>query len=116
MPVGANSDALGFCYQPTLWPDLPDFKEAWQAYYTAMGDLAARVMRALAVALGLADSHFDPFIGHPISALRALHYPAIISAPRDKQQRAGAHTDYGSLTILLPQPGSQGLQVQIGDD
>jgi isopenicillin N synthase-like dioxygenase len=115
VPVGANPDALGFCYQPTLWPDLPDFKDAWQAYYTAMEDLAARVMRAFAVALGLDDNHFDPFIGHPISALRARHYPATIGAPREKQQRAAAHTDYGSLTILLPQPGSQGLQVQIGD-
>ena len=27
------------------------------------------------------------------------------------QQRAGAHTDYGSLTILLPQAESSGLQV-----
>jgi isopenicillin N synthase-like dioxygenase len=27
------------------------------------------------------------------------------------QQRAGAHTDYGSLTILLPQPGTSGLQI-----
>mgnify|MGYP000612373395 FL=1 len=27
------------------------------------------------------------------------------------QQRAGAHTDYGSLTILLPQPGTAGLQI-----
>jgi isopenicillin N synthase-like dioxygenase len=25
--------------------------------------------------------------------------------------RAGAHTDYGSLTILLPQPGSKGLEI-----
>lgn len=114
VPAGANPDALGFCYQPTLWPDLPDFQEAWQAYYAAMEDLAARIMRVFAVALGLDDDHFDPFIAHPISALRALHYPATTQAPRDKQQRAGAHTDYGSLTILLPQPRSQGLQVQIG--
>ena len=28
-----------------------------------------------------------------------------------EQQRAGAHTDYGSLTILLPQPETSGLQV-----
>jgi isopenicillin N synthase-like dioxygenase len=27
------------------------------------------------------------------------------------QQRAGAHTDYGSLTILFPQPGTSGLQI-----
>ena len=33
-----------------------------------------------------------------------------------KQQRAGAHTDYGSLTILLPQEGTSGLQIKHGDD
>jgi len=41
-----------------------------------------------------------------------LHYPQTEGVPEEKQQRAGAHTDYGSLTILLPQPGSQGLQIK----
>ena len=112
VPADASQAALDFCYQPTLWPDLPDFRRAWEAYYAAMEDLAARVMGAFAAALKLPEDHFDLFITHPISALRALHYPATVDAPLDKQQRAGAHTDYGSLTILLPQPGSQGLQVQ----
>ena len=49
-------------------------------------------------------------------ALRALHYPATVGQPLEKQQRAGAHSDYGSLTILLPQPGSQGLQIADGDN
>jgi isopenicillin N synthase-like dioxygenase len=115
VPTDAGPDAMGFCYQPTLWPDLPDFRPAWQAYYAAMEDLAARIMRAFAAALGLAEDHFDPFIANPISALRALHYPATQDAPEANQQRAGAHTDYGSLTILLPQPGRQGLQVKQGD-
>ncbi|WP_108815234.1 isopenicillin N synthase family dioxygenase [Loktanella sp. Alg231-35] len=114
VPTDASADAMSFCYQPTLWPDLPGFRAAWEAYYAAMEDLAARVMRAFATALDLREDHFDPFIAHPISALRALHYPATVDVPLDKQQRAGAHTDYGSLTILLPQPGSQGLQVQQG--
>ena len=114
VPPGASAAAMDFCYQPTLWPDLAGFRPAWEAYYTAMEDLAARIMRAFATALDLPEAHFDPFIGQPISALRALHYPANSVAPLDKQQRAGAHTDYGSLTILLPQPGSQGLQVQQG--
>ena len=115
VPDNASAAAMDFCYQPTLWPDLPKFRIAWEAYYNAMEDLAARVMRAFAAALELPKSHFDPFIANPISALRALHYPATVDVPLDKQQRAGAHTDYGSLTILLPQPGSQGLQVQQGD-
>ncbi|MEM9785350.1 MAG: 2OG-Fe(II) oxygenase family protein [Pseudomonadota bacterium] len=111
VPEDAPDAALRFCYQPTIWPELAGFRPAWEAYYAAMEGLAARIMRAFAVALALPEHHFDPFIAHPISALRALHYPMTIDAPLDKQQRAGAHTDYGSLTILLPQPGSQGLQV-----
>ncbi|NCO85805.1 MAG: isopenicillin N synthase family oxygenase [Rhodobacterales bacterium] len=113
VPAGiTDPDALAFCYQPTLWPDLPGFRPAWEAYYRAMEDLAARVMAAFAAALDLPDHHFAPFIGAPVSALRALHYPATRDAPRDCQQRAGAHTDYGSLTILLPQPGSRGLEIR----
>jgi isopenicillin N synthase-like dioxygenase len=111
-PGMTDPDALAFCYQPTLWPDLPGFRAAWEAYYAAMEDLAARVMSAFAEALDLAPDHFDRFIGAPISALRALHYPATTTVPLDRQQRAGAHTDYGSLTILLPQPGSRGLEIR----
>ena len=33
--------------------------------------------------------------------------------PEYGQQRAGAHTDYGSLTILLPQPDTSGLQLKL---
>ncbi|PUB18752.1 isopenicillin N synthase family dioxygenase [Yoonia sediminilitoris] len=115
VPQDAGDDARAFCYQPTLWPDLPGFRPAWEAYYSAMEALAARVMRAFAAALQLPDGYFAPFIAHPISALRALHYPATDTAPLDRQQRAGAHTDYGSLTILLPQPGRKGLQVMRDD-
>ncbi len=110
----SDPQAHQFCYQPTLWPDLPGFRPAWEAYYAAMEDLAARIMAAFAEALGLASDHFASFIGHPISALRALHYPATDGAPLPDQQRAGAHTDYGSLTILLPQPLSRGLEIMTG--
>ena len=115
VPAGASQAALDFCYRPTPWPDLPGFRPAWEAYYTVMEDLAQRIMRAFAAALQLPEDHFDPLIGRPISALRALHYPATVDAPLDRQQRAGAHTDYGSLTILLPQAGSAGLQVMQGE-
>src|SRR5690606_26986443 len=70
-PGMTDPDALAFCYQPTLWPDLPGFRAAWETYYSAMEDLAARVMSAFAEALDLAPDHFDRYIGAPISALRA---------------------------------------------
>ena len=104
--------AYEFCYQPTLWPKIDEFKKTWETYYAAMEDLAKRIMAAFAEALGLESSYFDRFISNPISALRALHYPTTTAAIIEKQQRAGAHTDYGSLTILLPQVGTTGLQIK----
>ncbi|ARO15166.1 feruloyl-CoA ortho-hydroxylase [Ketogulonicigenium robustum] len=112
MPENAPPEAVKFCYSPTLWPDMPAFRPAWQAYYAALEDLAKRVMSAFAEALDLAPDYFDQFLQHPVSALRALNYPATTGVTAlAAQQRAGAHTDYGSLTILLPQAGSRGLEI-----
>ena len=44
----ADTRAYEFCYQPTLWPDIEGFKEAWCRYYQAMEDLAKRIWRPLA--------------------------------------------------------------------
>lgn len=112
VPEDASAEAMAFCYQPTPYPDLAGFKPAWDTYYAALEDLAARIMAAFATALNLPEDYFAPHIGHPISALRALNYPATGEVAEADQQRAGAHTDYGTLTILLPQAGSSGLQVQ----
>src|SRR5271154_2724037 len=116
-PAGlADPEALGFCFAPTIWPDAPDgFRDAWRAYYAAMEDLAARIMRVFAVALHLPEDFFAPFLSAPVSALRALNYPALDAPPKPGQIRAGAHTDYGSLTILLPQAGSRGLEILAPD-
>ncbi|SLN39355.1 isopenicillin N synthase family dioxygenase [Pseudooctadecabacter jejudonensis] len=116
VPDQVHADALAFCYQPTPFPNLEGFRPAWAAYYTAMEDLAARIMRAFAAALGLPEDRFNVAVKDPISALRALHYPATAAVADADQQRAGAHTDYGTLTILLPQADRGGLQVQQGGD
>lgn len=110
-----DPEALASVNMPTPFPDLPGFRPAWEAYYAAMEALADRIMVAFAAALDLPEDYFAPLIDAPISALRALQYPATVGQPLDRQQRAGAHTDYGSLTILLPQPHSRGLEVRIGE-
>jgi len=111
-----DPDALSFCYAETIWPAAPaGFREAWQAYYRALEDLASRIMTLFAAALELPDNYFADKIDHPISALRALNYPEVEVAPSPGQLRAGAHSDYGSLTILLPQAGSRGLQIERPD-
>ncbi|PJE33383.1 2-oxoglutarate-dependent ethylene/succinate-forming enzyme [Pseudooceanicola marinus] len=113
VPEGeTDPQALAFCYAPTPWPEAPEgFREAWTAYYAEMEALAARIMEVFAVALDLPQDHFADVIDAPVSGMRALNYPAQEVAPEEGQLRAGAHTDYGSLTILLPEPGSRGLEI-----
>ena len=111
VPEGmADEEALAFCYAPTPWPEVEGFRAAWEAYYAAMEGLGARVMGAMAEALGLAPDHFAPYLAAPVSALRALNYPGQAGPG---SMGAGAHTDYGSLTILLPQDGSEGLEISM---
>ncbi|PZM13552.1 isopenicillin N synthase family dioxygenase [Rhizobium tubonense] len=111
-----DPEALGFCYAATIWPEKPEgFADAWKAYYRSMEELASRIMRVFAVGLGLEEHFFDRYVDAPISALRALNYPEQTVAPQPGQLRAGVHTDYGSLTILLPEPGSKGLEIVAPD-
>jgi isopenicillin N synthase-like dioxygenase len=111
-----DPEALSFCYAPTIWPREPaGFAEAWQGYYRAMEDLARRLMAVFAVALDLGEGFFEPFIDQPISALRALNYPEPRVPPLPGQLRAGAHSDYGSLTILLPEAVPGGLEILAPD-
>ena len=117
VPPGlTDPDALAFCYAPTIWPEKPHgFVDAWRTYYASMEDLAARIMKVFAAALNLPEDYFARFIDAPVSALRALNYPEQHVPPKPGQLRAGAHTDYGSLTILLPQEGSKGLEIAARD-
>ena len=113
MPNGKISkEALDFCYLPNIWPDVDNFQNSWKIYYHEMEKLSQRLMSVLAIALKLPSDYFKRFIDNPISALRALNYPLIQKEVLPNQQRAGAHTDYGSLTILLSLDSIQGLQIK----
>jgi isopenicillin N synthase-like dioxygenase len=104
-----------FAWSPNLWPDvLPSMQPAWTAYYLALSDLAARLLRTMADALGLDHGWFDPLIDRHTSAMRALNYPPQ-ERTLDGQLGASAHTDYGTLTILMADTTQRGLQVQAAD-
>ena len=60
---------------PNLWPDLPAFREPVVAYERAMHDFCLRLLRPLAIALGLPRDWFLPFFEQPTTFLRLLHYP-----------------------------------------
>ena len=98
-------------YSPNLWPAaLPELREAWTAYYAAMRDLGSRLMSLFARGLGLPPAFFDDKIDQHPDALRAINYPERDDVPLPGQLRAGAHTDYGTLTILR-QDAVGGLEV-----
>jgi isopenicillin N synthase-like dioxygenase len=76
-----------------------------------MGQLAQTLMRIFALALNLDEAFFDNRIDRHISRLRVRNYPAQKAPPVPGQIRAGAHSDYGSLTILAAENKPGGLQV-----
>lgn len=93
------------------WPTDPkEFQQAWLAYYKSMEQLAAHILTLFAQALELPPEWFAEKITRHRSALRALNYPKLDKALAAGEVRAGAHTDYGSMTILL-QDSVGGLQV-----
>lgn len=92
-----------------LWPELPQFRAVMLAYYDTMLELGLAVHRAIAIDLGLDEHHFDDKFNEPMATLRLLHYPPATGA--DGEIGAGAHTDYGSIS-LLKTDGEPGLQVQ----
>jgi isopenicillin N synthase-like dioxygenase len=111
-----NEPDADFRFAVNLWPAEPaNFREAWSRYYRAMGVLAARIMRVFAVALDLPEEFFDSVTDDPISAMRALNYPHQSSPPKPGQLRAGAHSDYGSLTILRSEAAAGGLEIHTPD-
>lgn len=99
-------------WSATVWPSaMPALRPALEAYFAEMADLAATLMDVFAIALGQPSGSFDRFIGHLTSALRLAHYPSLGQAPEPGALRAGAHTDYGTLTILRLD-AEPGLQVE----
>lgn len=104
-------------FAPNVWPEAPArFREVWIDYFAAVEALGLTVMDAAAMALGLPDGWFRPFIDRSISVLRAINYErrAGAPAPLPDQMRMGAHSDYGSVTLLLADP-VPGLQI-LDDD
>jgi isopenicillin N synthase-like dioxygenase len=99
-------------FAPNVWPgEPPAFRPVWRAYFGAMEGLAATLMRVFALALDLPEQFFDDTIDKHISKLRVHRYGEQVTEPLPGQLRAGAHTDYGSLTILRTDDAPGGLQV-----
>ncbi|EWC48206.1 hypothetical protein DRE_02310 [Drechslerella stenobrocha 248] len=105
---------------------IPDALAAEESYlsgfYDSCHDLCVRLLQLFAMGLKIDESaggkHWfsarHDRSGPSGSILRLLHYPVI---PEDagyvpeKDIRAGAHSDYGSITLLFQRPGQEGLEI-----
>ena len=99
-------------FAPNVWPERPAALRAiYTEYYRAMERLAGRLMRAFALALKLREDFFHHTTDRHISGIRVINYPDQPEAPAAGQLRAGAHSDYGALTILKAENVPGGLEV-----
>jgi len=106
-------ERIAATYTPNVWPDRPTkFRDIVTSYYREMERLTAVLMELFAIGMNLPEKFFVERFSDHNSTLRLNHYPAQTTAPEAGQLRAGAHTDYGALTILIGQDRPGGLQVR----
>ena len=91
------------------WPN-PQFEAFMRVFHGRIVKIAADVMGAFELAMDLPDGYFDERHTGLLQTLRLLHYPPVEEVV-EGQLGAGAHTDYGTLTVLF-QDNAGGLQVQ----
>ncbi|KAK8101242.1 hypothetical protein PG999_011616, partial [Apiospora kogelbergensis] len=103
---------------------LPDTLDASQVaeiarFRGACHALCERLLHLFGLGLGVTPADFFAASHSPSrpsgSILRFLYYPApaAVSSPVEKDEvRAGAHSDYGSVTLLFRLRGQAGLEIQ----
>lgn len=92
--------------------ELPEeiMKAPTEQYYSECLGLAQKIMKILAKGLPYGEDIFVPFMSNdPVCSIRLLHYPPQKSTDA-RQLGAGAHTDFGAITLLW-QDMSGGLEV-----
>ncbi|MGB3739023.1 MAG: 2-oxoglutarate and iron-dependent oxygenase domain-containing protein [Pontixanthobacter sp.] len=99
LPAG---HALSQYMAPNIWPkEVDGFRNVFTRLYDAFDHAGARVLRAVAIHLGLDEAFFDPTIANGNSVMRLLRYPALEGAEAERAIRAAAHGDINTITLLL---------------
>jgi isopenicillin N synthase-like dioxygenase len=111
-PAGPGHPDYLWLQGPNQWPaalpELPGIIAEWDA---ALGAVARSLLQHWAASLGSPPDVFDAaFADTPATLIKIVRYPATAAG----SQGVGAHRDAGVLTLLLAEPGSQGLQVRPG--
>ncbi len=98
---------------PGYWPEhLPKFREAIGVFHEAGLSVLRQLMHTSALSLGLSEEYFDAAHQAHTGAVVLLHYPPITKPLLPGQLRLGAHTDFGTMTLLFHHGSSEGLEIQ----
>jgi isopenicillin N synthase-like dioxygenase len=101
---------------PGYWPErVPNFREAIMVFHEAGLSVLRQVMQGVALSLGLAEKYFDAAHEPHTGAVMLLHYPPITELLLPGQLRSGAHTDFGTMTLLFHHGSAEGLEIQRPD-
>ncbi|KAJ7670216.1 hypothetical protein B0H17DRAFT_1086060 [Mycena rosella] len=94
------------------FPDVPGFKDKYDAWVEKMKTLGLIVMEAMAIGLGMTPDEWHELrsqVDDSFWVMRAIGYPPL---PDDSDGfSCGAHKDYGCLTFLYADPTPSALQV-----
>jgi len=113
LELAPDDPRLGERYRDVnLWPSIAGWRELMLGYFDRCWELGRVLHQGFSLDLGIAEDFFDSRLDAPLAGLRLLHYPAASEpVPGHATVGAGAHTDYGNITILATD-GEPGLQVR----
>ncbi|MCJ1403726.1 hypothetical protein MMC11_006949 [Xylographa trunciseda] len=109
----------GKAHQP-LPPDLQAHEAQLSRFSKLCRELAMKLLELFAIGLKIDpaegganwfSSRHEKSKGPSGTILRILYYPSSTTTPSRSPIRAGAHSDYGSLTLLFRLPGQPGLEI-----
>ncbi|MGN5240473.1 MULTISPECIES: 2-oxoglutarate and iron-dependent oxygenase domain-containing protein [unclassified Rhodococcus (in: high G+C Gram-positive bacteria)] len=96
---------------PNQWPtQVPHLREESLAWITRCSNVGMRLLRAWAESLGAPADFFDDAFAESDPLLKIARYPGHDLTVTG--QGVGSHKDVGALTLLYPEHGSTGFQVE----
>jgi isopenicillin N synthase-like dioxygenase len=97
---------------PNQWPAfMPELQAALDAYYSAIAQAGADLLKAVAAGLGIEQDFFVGKYGKRLQRTQMVYYPPQPPMATADQFGVAPHTDYGCITLLY-QDDSGGLQVR----
>ncbi len=97
-----EGDPLEEFMPPNVWPgEVDGFRDTFEALYKAFEEAGDRVLRAIAIHLGLEEDWFVSTVEDGNSVMRLLRYPPLEGEEAEGAIRAAAHGDINTITLLL---------------